>query len=279
MEYKENMTKARRWEIAEQLAADRLDTINARLKDVKVKDTFYTRYVKRAMDIILSLMALIVTLPINLVIGIVTFFDVGTPIFFKQQRIGKNGKLFTIVKFRNMRNTVDERGELFPPSQRVTKWGKLVRKTSLDELLNFWSILKGDMSIIGPRPLPSEYLIRYNNRHKVRLAVRPGLECPPREPLDHVWTWQERLENDIWYVENISILTDIKMCFQLVQFALDRKNMSARSVAKIGTFMGYDLKGTAINLEQVPQEYIRCELEPAEDINKAILINYSEASN
>lgn len=250
------LTKAMRWKLAGYLAEDRLYDINQNLEPVKVKDTVYTRYIKRLIDIVISLIICIITLPINLVIGIITFFDVGRPIFFKQDRVGRNGKIFHIIKFRNMRNTRDERGELLPPAQRVTKFGKFVRKTSLDELLNFWSILKGDMSLIGPRPLVPEYYHRYNDRHVNRLAVRPGLECPPRELTDHVWTWQEQFENDVWYVENVSFRTDCKMIFYLLRFTLDRKSANARAVADRGTFMGYDLDGEAINLDGVPQEYI-----------------------
>ena len=261
---KENLTKAMRWQIADWLAEERLDAINARLEEVRVPDTFYTRYGKRALDLIVSLVAFTVTLPINVVIGIVTCFDVGFPIFFRQERIGKDGKPFTIVKFRNMRNTVDERGELLPPQQRVTRWGRFVRKTSLDELLNFWSILKGDMSIIGPRPLPPEYTHRYHKRHQARLAVRPGLECPPRKPMDHVWNWQEHLDNDIWYVEHLSLKTDLMMCVRLVQFALNRKSTAVRSTGNIGTFMGYDLEGNAINLNEVPQAYVERAFREAE---------------
>ena len=203
-----DLTKAQRWALADRLAAERLPRINAHSEPVRPSETIYARYVKRLVDILLSGIALIVTLPLNLIIGIVTVFDVGFPIFFKQERIGRDGKPFTIIKFRNMRNTCDERGELLPPDQRVTTFGRFVRKTSLDELLNFWSIFKGDMSIIGPRPLVPEYTHRYSDRHRMRLAVRPGLECPPRMIGHHVWTWQEQFENDVWYVENVSFKTD-----------------------------------------------------------------------
>ena len=253
---REELTKSMRWKLAEKLAEDRLSLINEKLIEVNVKDTFYTRYGKRILDILISFIVLILTAPINIIIAIVTLFDVGFPILFQQERVGRNGKNFIIVKFRNMRETRDERGELLPAAKRVTKWGKFVRKTSLDELLNFWSILKGDMSVIGPRPLPPEYVIRYNKRHKSRLAVRPGLECPPRRIGSHVWTWQEQFENDVWYVENVSFFTDIKMCFYLVRFALDRKSAKARSNVERGTFMGYDMDGNVINLSKVPQEYV-----------------------
>ena len=155
-----------------------------------------------------------------------------------------------------MRNTVDERGELLPAAQRVTRFGKFVRKTSLDELLNFLSIFKGDMSIIGPRPLVPEYSHRYNKRHAARLAVRPGLECPPRELNENVWTWQEQLDNDVWYVENLSLKVDCIMAINLVKFAFDRKSATARATAQRGTFMGYSEDGVAINMAGVPQEYI-----------------------
>lgn len=260
-----DLTKAMRWRIAERLAEDRLEIVNACCPEVKVKDTFYTRYVKRVIDIAVALAALLVTLPVNSVIGVITFFDVGYPIIFRQKRLGKDGKLFEIIKFRNMRNTVDERGELLPPSQRVTRFGRFVRRTSLDELLNFWSVLKGDMSLIGPRPLLPEHLDRYSNRHKQRLAVRPGLECPPRKLDGHVWTWQEQFENDVWYVEHVSFLTDCKMFINLIRFALDRKSTSARASVTRGIFMGYDLNGTAITLDQVPQSYID---EVAEEMQK-----------
>lgn len=238
------------------LARDRLPQVNSKLDDVTPSRTIYARYVKRALDIVLSGIALVVCFPVNLVIGIVTFFDVGRPIFFKQQRVGRDGKLFTIIKFRNMRNTTDERGELLPPSERVTNFGKFVRRTSLDELLNFWSVFKGDMSILGPRPLVPEYTHRYNKRHRMRLAVRPGLECPPRHLDGHVWRWQEQFDNDVWYVEHLSFKTDCLMLWGLVRFTFDKKSAMARATAQRGTFMGYDEFGCAINLEGVPQEYI-----------------------
>lgn len=250
---KSELTKAQRWQLADYLAETRLDEINKRVEEVRPANNIYSKYIKRLIDIVVSALVLVVTLPLNLVILLITAFTLGNPIFFRQERTGKNGKPFTIVKFRNMTNETDENGDLLPPAQRVTKCGKFLRKTSLDELLNFWSILKGDMSLIGPRPLVPEYAHRYNKRHKQRLAVRPGLECPPRELTDHVWTWQEQFENDVWYVENVSFLTDCKMLVNLVRFALDRKSANARAGAKRGTFFGYNQEGKAINLEEVPQ--------------------------
>lgn len=251
----EDLSTEQRRKLAEILAEERLAKINQSLESVVPSKTIYARYIKRIIDIVISFVALVVTLPVNLVIGVITIFDVGFPIFFKQQRIGKNEKIFTIIKFRNMRNDRDEKGDLLPASERVTKFGKIVRKTSLDELLNFWSIFKGDMSLIGPRPLLPQYLVRFNKRHKGRFLVRPGLECPPRELLDTVWSWQERFDNDVWYVENLSFLVDCKMIINLIRYALDPQMSSLRANANLGTFMGYDLNGEAITHESIEQKY------------------------
>lgn len=253
---REELTKSMRWRVADYMAEERLEEINLSLEDVKVRDTLYTRYIKRLFDIMISLIACIVTLPLNIILGIGTLIDVGFPLFFIQERLGKDGKVFHIIKFRNMYNTIDERGELLPAEKRVTKFGRFVRKTSLDELLNFWNILKGDMSLIGPRPLVPEYYHRYNKRHIMRLAVRPGLECPLLKTNGHVWTWDEQFENDVWYVENVSFFTDCRMLLGLVRFAMDRKNAKARAISARGTFMGYDENGKAINMDDVPQYYI-----------------------
>lgn len=243
-------------QIGKKLAQDRLPMVNNIQNEIVPAQSAYCRVGKRAIDIAISIVALLLTLPINLIIAVITYFDVGRPILFKQERIGKDGKPFTIYKFRNMRNTRNELGDLLPPDQRVTKWGKFVRKTSLDELLNFWSILKGDMSLIGPRPLPRAYLDRYSRRHKQRLCVRPGLECPPRQLSSKVWTWNDQLENDVWYVENVSLFTDCRMLLNLVRFAFDKKSANARAVAQRGSFMGYSLDGVAINDAEIPQEYL-----------------------
>lgn len=254
--HQENLSTEQIRLVGSQLAKDRLSHVNRIQKAAVPATTFYGRYIKRILDVIIASIALALTLPINAVIAVVTFFDVGSPVFFRQKRIGRNGDTFTIVKFRNMRDTYDLKGDLLPPEQRVTKWGKFVRKTSLDELLNFWSILKGDMSLIGPRPLPPIYLDRYSERHRARLTVKPGLECPPRIASDNIWSWDDQFENDIWYVENLSFKTDCRMLVNLVRFALNSNNASARAVASRGSFMGYDMNGAAIDDAQIPQVYI-----------------------
>lgn len=251
-----DLTKEMRWKIAEKLAEERLDKVNSNIDDVIIPNTFYMHYGKRIIGFMISLFVLLVTIPLNLIIGIITFFDVGWPLFFIQVRTGKDGKPIQMIKFRNMRIEYDERGELLPVAQRVTKWGIFVRKTSLDELLNFWLILKGDMSIIGPRPLPPEYDIRYNKRHKARLCVRPGLECPPWIIKNEKRTWQDRLDNDVWYVEHISLKTDLMMFIRLIQYTFSKKNYIERAETGGDTFEGYSEDGRVITVEQIPQKYI-----------------------
>ena len=177
--------------------------------------------------------------------------DVGSPIFYKQTRVGKDGKEFLLVKFRNMNNKTDADGKLLPPAQRVTKFGKVVRKLSLDELLNFWSVLKGDMSIIGPRPLPVFLYERMSDRHKKRTAVRPGLECPRVIKLDYVDTcrYQRTFENDIWYVENVSLSQDIKLVFMLVKMVFSFGKRSEQAAGEgVSYFVGYDKDGHAMSM-------------------------------
>ncbi|WP_316062033.1 sugar transferase [Finegoldia magna] len=252
----ELLNKKMRWKAAEMLAKDRLDIINSNLDDVEVKHSIYSKYVKRLLDIIISLVALVLSLPINIVIGLLTIIDVGRPIIFKQKRLGLNGKEFTIYKFRNMTNEKDEYGELLPANERITRFGSFVRRTSLDELLNFWSIFKGDMSIIGPRPLPPEYHIRFNKRHLARLSVKPGLECPLIKQTNSVWTWDQQFDNDVWYVENVSFKVDLLLLIALFKFAFNKSNSIARAKVQRGIFMGYDLNGKVLTLENVPEYYL-----------------------
>ena len=218
---------------------------------VHPKNTFYTRHGKRILDILISLPVFIVLLPVNTILGIGTFLDVGLPIFYKQTRVGKDGKEFVLVKFRNMNNKTDADGKLLPPSQRVTKYGKIVRKLSFDELLNFWSVLKGDMSIIGPRPQPVFIYERMCDRHKMRTAVRPGLECPRviHVPGEEICKFQQTFENDIWYVENVSLIQDIKMLFRLVKMAFSMGKRGQQATGKgISYFVGYNKDGIAIGM-------------------------------
>lgn len=221
-------------------------------------DSFYTRYGKRFLDLLISIPVFIILLPLNIIFGICTFFDVGRPIFYKQTRIGKDGKPFTMVKFRNMNNNKDADGKLLPAKERITKFGHFMRKYSLDELLNFWSVLKGDMSIIGPRPLPEFFVERMSDRHKMRHSVRPGLECPrvyePNE--NNLSNYHKQFENDIWYVENLSFLNDIKMCFKLIKMVFEFKVRGQHAKGSVSYyFVGYDDNGNALGLKSALEQY------------------------
>lgn len=235
-----------------------LEYTNKISETVHPKDTVYTRYIKRVLDICISLPAFLILLPFNAVFALCTLIDVGRPILYKQTRVGKDGKTFTMFKFRNMNNKVDKDGRLLPPAQRVTKFGAIMRKLSLDELLNFWSVLKGDMSIIGPRPLPVFIYERMSDRHKMRTAVRPGLECPRVIELDYVDTckYQRTYENDIWYVEHVSFVQDVKMIFLLVKMVFTFKKRGAQAKGDgVSYFVGYDQDGHAMSMNKYRKVY------------------------
>ena len=245
-----------RLEIAKKVKSDNLERSNKFYPTPILKNNFYSRYGKRVFDIVLSAAAIVVSTPINFAIGVVTFFDVGKPIFFQQKRMGKDGRLFTMIKFRNMTNETDENGVLLRADLRVTKWGKFVRSTSLDELLNFLNIFKGDMSIIGPRPLPDVYGGRFNNYHEIRHSVKPGLDCPLRDPAKKM-SWENRLENDAWYAQNISFTTDLKLIGLLVKETLFGKDKAIRGEGvNEGTFIGYNKDGTVMDSNHIPEEYL-----------------------
>lgn len=239
-------------DIAAKALRDRnLDNKNKTAEQVHPKYSFYTRYGKRIFDIIISFPACIILIPVNLILALITFFDVGNPIFFKQIRIGKDGKPFTMVKFRNMNQNTDYEGKLLPPEQRVTVFGKIIRKLSLDELLNFWLILKGDMSVIGPRPQPEFIYNRMCERHKMRAVVRPGLECPRVIHVygENICKYQRTYENDVWYVENVGLLLDIKLFFMLIKMTFDFKRRGKQASGEgISYFVGYDENGIAISM-------------------------------
>ena len=197
----------------------------------KVKKSIYTMFVKRLLDIILSLVAIIILSPIMLVGSVLELIFHGWPIIYKQPRPGLNEKIFNIYKFRSMNNDTDEEGELLPGYMRVTKFGKVIRKLSIDELPELFCILFGNMSIVGPRPLREEYLGLYNERHAMRHAVRPGLACANlRDPHSTAMrTWNEQFENDVWYVENCSFLVDVRMIFAIINKVLHPNNNRANA--------------------------------------------------
>src|SRR5690606_36278862 len=171
-----------------------------------LKVSIYRRLIKRPMDLILSLIAIIVLSPILLVVAILVRTKLGSPVLFKQKRPGLNEKIFMMYKFRTMTDERDQNGNLLPDSIRLTKFGRLLRSTSLDELPELFNILKGDMSIIGPRPLLVQYLPLYNNHQKRRHDVRPGLSGLAQVSGRNAISWEDKFNLDVEYVENVSFI-------------------------------------------------------------------------
>ena len=242
--------------IAQILRIRNLDRVNRESESVHFTETAYVKYVKRALDLLVAVPAFTITLPFNLIFSMITYFDVGRPVFFKQTRAGKDGKSFVMIKFRNMNEKKDPDGKLLSPSERVTKFGRFMRKYSLDELLNFVSVIKGDMSIIGPRPMPLFIEERMSMRHKGRLKVRPGLECPRVVHIDRAeaGAWHEEFENAVWYAEHVSFSTDLKMLLLLVKMTLSIKQRS-KNAGGLGYFIGYDDYGHATSIKRLKQDF------------------------
>ena len=205
---------------------------------MKHKASFYEKYIKRLMDIVLSGGALIVLSPVLLVTAILVRTKLGSPVIFCQERPGKDEKVFKLYKFRSMTDARDENGELLPDSVRLTRFGKLLRSTSLDELPELWNILRGDMSIVGPRPLLVRYLPRYNEEQKHRHDVRPGLTGWAQVNGRNAISWEEKFRLDVWYVENLSFWVDMKTIFMTVKKVFCREGISSETAATMEEFMG-----------------------------------------
>lgn len=198
----------------------------------------YSKFFKRFFDFILSLCALIVLSPLLLVLTVVGAIEMRGNPFFIQERPGKNEKIFKMIKLRTMYNCKDENGEFLSDEQRLNKYGIWLRKTSCDELLELVNILKGDMSIVGPRPLLVKYLPRYNERQRRRHDVRPGLTGYAQAHGRNAVSWEEKFEMDVWYIENVSFITDIKILFDTVKIVLKREGVSSDTAATMEEFMG-----------------------------------------
>jgi len=178
--------------------------------------TFYSLYLKRFIDFNLSLLALILLSPLLILIIILQFFFNGTPIFFTQARVGRGEKVFKLIKFRTMNNKKDKSGVLLPDIKRKTFFGSFLRKTSLDELPNLINILKGDMAVIGPRPLLVEYLSLYNEYQKQRHLVRPGLSGLAQIKGRNLINWNQKFDYDILYIKRITLIFDIKIILSTI---------------------------------------------------------------
>ena len=183
----------------------------------------YRKYVKRIFDVIAALAALIILSPIFLIVAVLIRSKLGKPIIFKHQRPGKDEKLFTLYKFRTMTDERDEHNVLLPDEVRLTKFGRLIRATSLDELPELFNIIKGDMSIVGPRPLEVYFLPYYNEKEKHRHDVRPGLTGLAQVNGRNNLTWEQRFEYDISYINQMSFLTDVKIIYQTIIQVIKRE--------------------------------------------------------
>ena len=199
----------------------------------------YKRYIKRLLDFSIVLVALLIIWPVLLCITIwLHFANKGAGAFFTQERPGKDGKIFKVIKFKTMTDERDAEGNLLPDAERLTKVGKFVRSTSIDELPQLINVLKGDMSLIGPRPLLPQYLPLYSPEQARRHEVRPGItgwaQCHGRNAI----TWTEKFKLDVWYVDNISFWTDVKVVFITIKKVLFRENISSATSVTMEFFDG-----------------------------------------
>lgn len=202
------------------------------------KRTFYDKYIKRIIDFILSLCGIIVLSPVLLIVSFLVRVKLGSPILFKQQRPGLNGKIFKMYKFRTMTDEKDEDGEFLDDEIRLTKFGRMLRATSLDELPEMFNILKGDMSIIGPRPLLVKYLPLYNERQAHRHDVKPGLTGYAQVNGRNAISWEEKFELDIFYVNNSSLLMDILIFFKTIKKVFVKDGIDSGTSVTMEEFQG-----------------------------------------
>jgi len=199
----------------------------------------YKRFFKRPIDILCALLAITVFSWLYIIVAILVRIKLGSPVLFKQERPGKDGKIFKLYKFRTMTDERDEDGELLPDDVRLTKFGRLLRSTSLDELPEAFNILKGDMSVVGPRPLLVEYLPLYNEHQQRRHEVRPGLTGLAQVNGRNAISWEEKFDLDVEYVDNISFFGDLKLVFKTVWCAFVKHDgISAEGQATMEMFVG-----------------------------------------
>lgn len=199
----------------------------------------YKKFIKRLLDIFFSLLGLIILSPVILIVAILVRIKLGSPVIFKQKRPGKNEKIFTLYKFRSMSDKKDENGKLLPDKERLTKFGKVLRATSLDELPELINILKGDMSLIGPRPLAVCYLPYYNETEKHRHDVRPGLTGLAQINGRNIINWEERFALDVKYVNNITFINDLKIFLKTIFKVIKKDDVVVTGTGDIIDFDEY----------------------------------------
>ncbi len=197
---------------------------------------------KRLLDIIIAFLALILLSPLYFYITYKVKKNLGSPILFRQVRPGLHGKPFEMIKFRSMKDAVDAQGNLLPDSERLTPFGKMLRSSSLDEMPELWNVIKGDMSIVGPRPLLMEYLPLYNEEQAKRHQVRPGMTGYAQVNGRNAISWDEKFKLDTWYVENQSIWLDFKIMLKTVKKVLAKDDISAEGEATMSKFTGNSVR-------------------------------------
>ena len=198
----------------------------------------YKTYIKRITDLTLTFFGMLFLLPIFLLIILIVKINLGSPIFFIQKRPGLNGKVFNIYKFRTMINKSDKYGNLLSDEKRLTKFGKFLRSTSLDELPGLWNVLNGTMSLIGPRPLLIEYLPLYSDRQARRHEVKPGITGWAQVNGRNAIEWKEKFELDVWYVENLTFFLDIKILYLTLKKVIRRDGISHNNHVTMKKFKG-----------------------------------------
>ena len=202
------------------------------------KKGFYEKFIKRPQDFLCALFAIIVLSPVMLITAVLVRTKLGSPVIFKQERPGLNGKIFTLYKFRTMTDKKDEDGNLLPDEIRLTNFGKKLRSTSLDELPELFNILNGDMAVVGPRPLLVRYLPRYNAHQARRHEVRPGFTGYAQVNGRNSITWEDKFDKDVYYVDHVTFLGDWKIIFQTVGTVLKKEGISSDTSATMEEFMG-----------------------------------------
>lgn len=200
--------------------------------------TFYQRIGKRALDLGLAVPALVALAPVGVVVAGLARAKLGSPVLFRQQRPGRNDRIFALIKFRTMTDARDRSGDLLPDAQRLTRFGERLRRTSLDELPTLWNVIRGDMSLVGPRPLLVQYLDRYTPEQRRRHEVAPGITGWAQINGRNAITWEQKFALDVWYVENVSLRTDLAILLRTVVQVLGRRGISAEGHATMPEFMG-----------------------------------------
>ena len=213
-------------------------SIDSRVKKQSHKPGFYERYIKRLQDFLCALAAVVVLSPVMAVTALLVRLKLGSPVIFKQERPGLNGKVFILYKFRTMTDEKDTEGNLLPDEVRLTKFGKMLRSTSLDELPELFNILKGDMSVVGPRPLLVRYLPLYNAHQARRHEVRPGFTGYAQVHGRNAISWEEKFDLDVEYVDHVTFVGDWKIILQTVKTVLKREGISSESSVTMEEFTG-----------------------------------------